>query len=1105
MKNDKTSLRFYAEIFNDVDGKGKILNNIFNKKIKLFVFDCLVHNKSILFSQLQMQKKSFMQSSYYNSNKKFIDEAGLLRKEFYVILKERFDKVNTKLNCMGISMVEEDYDDDNDLITSAEDLQKEGDDNIQLINKDLYLLESHHNFFHFNNALFESAGDCKFKYNFNQSQLLDFNMNTVQQVDLFINSKIDVLIYPARLHYHCNKCENGVYINNNKIMSNKVLNCEHLLEDKKCKSQLKLPTNLSITVKMNLYDCLYTDDNGDIKNITAISMLELDSLKYKASIISLHDKNQPYLLILDVEQQKNKSLDIAKLEKEYTKHDNNLLNIVDFIDDVIENETGNRIIGMVDIKVMLILQCLYRLVYKKNDFNVKLQGDCLVKGTKIQTPEGIKNIEDIKDEIICLDDNGNKINAKCKINKQFHKKIYKINIGDEVIECSSNHKFFMYDKIQGNINITLAKDLNANDEILFIENEKMQKMWNRNTRQLKLLFKKMYKTLFLGTCRQKENRCQNKKRENCCSRTKIYLSDLSKRILEKTVQTKRNLFQRMWTKIVWCQTKRKKQSCVYKNRRKTNIGKISRWIFNRRYCKNVESKIVSSSPKQIETTQYKNKRTWRTVKTDICNETRVKIENGTKWCVKSFLQTWKMWGRKKKPNRIHFKNETKLRMVLYELWKKTVKEERLRYSSYRFKSLQQRTEQFNDFMCIMPRKITHIEVLEGQKERETYDIDVPYYHNFILENGLVSHNSETGKTFVFKHYCNLLYGARFKQSSGGAISVPSLRGSAVSNLSISTSNKNRLGLLTLKDCIYIDEINMNPELIRFLRPFLLEDMFSNDKADGDKIEYKKNAVVNVAQNISSKHMGLYRGLVRKDYDRLLDMPTISTEDKIPWSETVDLYQPLHTYNNPILQQSVKNIRNSFHKKGVHWLDGEELPDKDRFMVDYLLVQSTNEKLLLEKLNFSQFMDDDTKEDYNLKMQLTFDNTEDLFAGLLQYKSLNIDEVKINMVKHKLASFIKMYNHNLSSRLLTFCVHIINLSRIINKRKVFEDMDFDIIKRFLYMRDKAITPEEMLEFTIPEAPDTTNIKYDTDNNTNNIETNNVFDNVQDNEFDTGGIE
>ena len=56
-----------------------------------------------------------------------------------------------------------------------------------------------------------------------------------------------------------------------------------------------------------------------------------------------------------------------------------------------------------------------------------------------------------------------------------------------------------------------------------------------------------------------------------------------------------------------------------------------------------------------------------------------------------------------------------------------------------------------------------------------------------------------------------------------------------------------------------------------------------------------------------------------------------------------------------------------------------------------------------------------------------------------------------------------------------------------------------------MRDKAITPEEMLEFTIPEAPDTTNIKYDTDNNTNNIETNNVFDNVQDNEFDTGGIE
>ena len=93
-----------------------------------------------------------------------------------------------------------------------------------------------------------------------------------------------------------------------------------------------------------------------------------------------------------------------------------------------------------------------------------LLDECFVKGTKIATPFGEKNIEKIKvgDKVFCFNEKSKKIEIK-KVEKTYKnpaKSIMCVNFGTQMIQCTTNHPFYTK---RGWVQ---AKDLNENDYIL---------------------------------------------------------------------------------------------------------------------------------------------------------------------------------------------------------------------------------------------------------------------------------------------------------------------------------------------------------------------------------------------------------------------------------------------------------------------------------------------------------------------------------------------------------------------------------------------------------------------------------------------------------------
>ena len=672
----KTEFSIYKKIFDDIDGKGKILPAPTNKTIITHILDNLLkHSLVINLNDLVFGSKQYKESSYYTQHKKFLDDNYVIKKEYVNILYKRFKFIRKKIT--------------NNISTIAED-------SITKIEKDTYLLEEHHTIKHFNDALFKSAGDCKFRFIFNNKhKKIDVNVNNIQQIKMFVNGKIDESIIQARLNYTCNRCGNNKNVDRNIVASNPILQCGAFIEDKKCSGSLKLPTQMSDKVTLNLYDCIYETSNGEKKSILAQSMLDLKLVEHAVACIALEDNGMPYILILD-----NKELSSNEVTFNIPKkHSQNVLNVSKMIDDVIYKLTGDKIIGMIDVKIMLIFQKLYSYLFNDKIFNFAIKGD-----------------------------------------------------------------------------------------------------------------------------------------------------------------------------------------------------------------------------------------------------------------------------------------------------------------------------------------------------------------------------RDVGKNYVLERYGMLLYGGGFKLTNGRSVSIPSLRGTGTSNFNVTRISRSRLGLLNIKDMIFIDEINSNPELMKFLRPFLLQNSIVNDMADGDNIERQKTALVNIAENPSESHTGMYRGMIRKEYEKICDNPTLDDDLKISWDDNWDLYQHLWEYNtNVLLYKAIKNVRTIFLKKDVHWIDGVELPDKDRFMVDMFLKLSPNVESMTDRATsaiMTELSDDTNKLD--LKMKLNVGNINEFFEQFKTYLNHKDNAEEVSIIINKI---IRGYGFEIKSRLARTCGIIANLNRIINKRAMFNEHDYDMIKRFLMFRDRAIYPEDMEDFRI----------------------------------------
>ena len=110
--------------------------------------------------------------------------------------------------------------------------------------------------------------------------------------------------------------------------------------------------------------------------------------------------------------------------------------------------------GKIDISGDIVfgtIQSVYKFIengtLKQDDFGMIVMDECFVSGTKISTPDGYKNIEDIKmgDLVYSYNHKENKVEIK-KVNYLFNKHVDKIvtitSTSGEIIECSVNHPIY---------------------------------------------------------------------------------------------------------------------------------------------------------------------------------------------------------------------------------------------------------------------------------------------------------------------------------------------------------------------------------------------------------------------------------------------------------------------------------------------------------------------------------------------------------------------------------------------------------------------------------------------------------------------------------------
>lgn len=326
---------------------------------------------------------------------------------------------------------------------------------------------------------------------------------------------------------------------------------------------------------------------------------------------------------------------------------------------------------------------------------------CLPKGTKIHTAHGLKQIQDIKvnEKVKTIDNNGDLSYNPAFSFYSGKKQIYTINYNNECIKCSGDHKWFILRN--GSIRVIQTKNLNNNDYLLGVGNNDNKKMFN-----------------------------------------------LWQRICDLSKSKKKILFQRMLFKNYISKTIRGKQQLIHKPKFKTNQGVISnKKIFSNENSKNNEYG-PSRDKKKIKRNgcQYTQFQRTSKVRHIAKGTNELGKTKRTKWTISA----WQILRRPFKQRQVCVNCKTNEKLDMRTLWQKQY-ENGSGSSSQKPKQQRQQCKQPNNIMSILPFKITSI-IKEKQKV-EMYDLYVNETHNFILENGVISHNS--GKSDLAKQAVKL--------------------------------------------------------------------------------------------------------------------------------------------------------------------------------------------------------------------------------------------------------------------------------------------------------------------------------------------------------------
>ena len=324
----------------------------------------------------------------------------------------------------------------------------------------------------------------------------------------------------------------------------------------------------------------------------------------------------------------------------------------------------------------------------------------------------------------------------------------------------------------------------------------------------------------------------------------------------------------------------------------------------------------------------------------------------------------------------------------------------------------------------------------------------------------------TGKSLILKYYGFLLNSTFNLSTNGLSVSVPGMRGTYHKIDVLGKESKvvttGHLGTYT---SIHIDEAGENRELIQNLKPFLLDDNYSYDKAGGMGISNKRTAHVNLSENLDHTHVGQYRGAIRKTYKEI--NYKIGDEEKEEWNENWDLHLPIFMYHNPYLRKVVREKRLEYMQKQTFWIDGYVYALHERFpFYFYLITEKENQKLnAIIKENRKR---NTISENIALIRALKSDDITGFFSRI---KNIEEDDDKNVQAYEKVDEIIKSYGFVFDVRTKSFFYQLVRTCKIINMQDDYTEDDFNIIRYFLETTNRKIDVVDTQEFKVSGPPDT----------------------------------
>lgn len=306
-------------------------------------------------------------------NTKLFDSQGVLKNEIYLDL---FDKLKTFI----VSVLT-----GNEIFMEEQEEQEDQRCNY-LINKSVKYIDVI-------KQIQNIGNDINIKYNFDKPDLeltkLD-NFETsdeLQRIEIQITSSGFHFNYPLKYKYFCPKCgkkserkpyevastRNSIECDGTIITNNESL--------RRCNKLLHPYDELTKSKQAYLYDVSHMNSNDKKINFKAVSFLSLVPGFYECVLMTYGSPGRDFIChIFDV-----KDIEPFVFELPEQKEDENyIFTLQKACDKYIEDRTGQKIFGLIPIKVALICQSAHSYIAGSNlDYNMQLVGDAGVGKTMI--------------------------------------------------------------------------------------------------------------------------------------------------------------------------------------------------------------------------------------------------------------------------------------------------------------------------------------------------------------------------------------------------------------------------------------------------------------------------------------------------------------------------------------------------------------------------------------------------------------------------------------------------------------------------------------------------------------------------------------------------